>query len=71
VVVVYQSLHQNLLVSPAGPDLQPLQLQQLLEYPPLQVVPAETNISRRYHFLLTKPTKDNIHIPTVLVYLLF
>lgn len=34
VVIVYQTLHQHLFVGPASPDLQPLQLQQLLEDPP-------------------------------------
>jgi hypothetical protein len=46
VVVVHQALNQNLFVGSASSDLQPLQLQQLLEDSPLQVVPADANISR-------------------------
>jgi hypothetical protein len=56
VVVVHQALHEHLFVGPSSPDLQPLQLQQLLEDPPLQVVPADVNISRKYHFLRRKRT---------------
>jgi hypothetical protein len=44
VVVVHQALYKHLLVGPAGPDLQPLQLQQLLEDAPLKLVPANINI---------------------------
>ena len=39
-VVVNEALHEHLLVGAARADLQPLQLQQLVEDAPLQVVPA-------------------------------
>ena len=40
-VLVGEALHQDLLVGPPRPDLQPLQVQQLLEDAPLDLVPGE------------------------------
>ena len=40
-VVVGEALHQDLLVGPPRPDLQPLQVEQLLEDAPLDLVPRE------------------------------
>ena len=38
-VLVGEALHHDLLVGPPRPDLQPLQVEQLLEYAPLDLVP--------------------------------
>ena len=40
-VLVGEALHQDLLVGPPRPDLQPLQVEQLLEDAPLDLVPEE------------------------------
>ena len=40
-VLVGEPLHQDLLVGPPRPDLQPLQVEQLLEDAPLDLVPEE------------------------------
>ena len=39
-VLVGEALHQNLLVGPPGADLHPLQVEQLLEDAPLDLVPG-------------------------------
>ena len=38
-VLVGEALHQHVLVGPARPDLHPLQVEQLLEDAPLDLVP--------------------------------
>ena len=44
-VLVGEALHQNLLVGPPGADLHPLQVEQLLEDAPLDLVPKERGCS--------------------------
>lgn len=44
-VLIHEPLHQDLFVRFSGSDLQPFQLQKLVEYAPLQMIP-EINIGQ-------------------------
>lgn len=62
-VLVSETLHQDLLVGPPRPDLQPLQVEQLLEDAPLDLVPREGGWSTSvFIFSCIYPGQDNIKV---------
>ena len=57
-VLVGEALHQDLLVGPPRPDLQPLQVQQLLEDAPLDLVPEEGGWSTSTFIASRRPPRS-------------